>query len=86
MLLSLVDKIFFVYMILLFVRILSSWIPEIRYWDIMRHVAAVTDPYLNFFRRFIPPLGMVDLSPIIAFLALSVIEWIVKSLVIMVIR
>ncbi|MFQ5729293.1 MAG: YggT family protein, partial [Waddliaceae bacterium] len=28
------------------------------------------DPYLNFFRRFIPPLGVIDLSPIVAFLCL----------------
>lgn len=82
MLLVLIDRIFFVYMILLFIRILSSWVPEFQNTRFMQFVAYCTDPYLNFFRGFIPPLGMIDISPIIAFLALSVLEFLVKSLVI----
>jgi YggT family protein len=46
----------------------------------MRFVRFYTDPYLNFFRRIIPPLGMLDVSPIVAFFSLQFIEIIVKNI------
>jgi YggT family protein len=66
-------------MIMLFVRILASWIPEWRNHRIMQFLSFYTDPYLAFFRRFIPPLGMMDLSPIAAFYSLMLLEWIIKE-------
>lgn len=72
-------------MIMLFIRIISSWIPEWRDTTFIRFVSFYTDPYLNFFRQFIPPIGMLDISPIVAFFCLQVIEvglkLLVKSLV-----
>lgn len=47
----------------------------------MQFIAAMTDPYLNLFRRFIPPLGMIDFSPIIAFISLSFLQNIIVSLI-----
>lgn len=79
MLILLVETFFRVYMILLFARILGSWLPELQRYRVMHFVAFYTDPYLNFFRQFIPPLGMIDLSPIVAFLCLGVIESLVKG-------
>lgn len=73
-----VEKLFLVYTIMLFVRILASWVPEFQGKRWMHFISFYTDPYLNFFRRFIPPLGMFDLSPIVAFLCLSVLEQSVK--------
>lgn len=81
-----VDKLFLAYTIMLFVRILASWIPELQGTRFMQFIAFYTDPYLNLFRRFIPPLGMIDFSPIVAFLALSVIEQVTKSILISFIR
>ncbi len=78
MLILLVDRIFLVYMIMLFVRILGSWLPELNQYKFMQFIRYYTDPYLNIFRQIIPPLGMIDLSPIIAFLCLGVIEHIIK--------
>jgi YggT family protein len=72
-----VQKLFLVFTIMLFVRILGSWLPELQGQRWMQFVAFYTDPYLNFFRSFIPPLGMMDFSPIIAFLALGFIEKII---------
>lgn len=77
-----IDKIFLVYMIMLFAKILSSWVPELQDTKFMQFIAYCTDPYLNFFRRFIPPLGMIDFSPIVAFLALGLIEGAIKLLVV----
>jgi YggT family protein len=79
MLILIIDKIFLVYTLMLFGRILGSWIPELQQTRFMQFIAFYTDPYLNFFRRFIPPLGLFDLSPIVAFLCLSVIEQAIKA-------
>jgi len=81
LLLQAIDIFFQVYLLMLFARILGSWLPELQQYRVMAFVSFYTDPYLNFFRRFIPPLGMFDLSPIIAFLCLGVIEQFIKGLV-----
>jgi YggT family protein len=81
MAIRIVDIFFQVYMIMLFVRILGSWFPEFQSSRFMQFVAFYTDPYLNLFRRIIPPIGMLDISPIIAFLCLGFIEQGVKILV-----
>ena len=80
MIIQVIDTIFLVHMIMLFVRILGSWFPEYSQHQIMLFISYYTDPYLNFFRRFIPPIGMFDLSPIVAFFALQIIEGVVKFL------
>ena len=80
LIIDIVDKLFLVYTCLLFARILGSWIPELQRTRIMQFVAFYTDPYLNIFRKIIPPLGMFDLSPIVAFLCLGFIERLVKTL------
>lgn len=60
-----------VYTLMLFARILGSWVPQLSQYRFMHFIAYYTDPYLNLFRRIIPPLGMFDLSPIVAFLCLN---------------
>ena len=63
------------YTILLFVRVIGSWFPQFSRHKIMQFVGHYTDPYLNLFRRIIPPLGgVLDISPLLAFLALSLLE------------
>jgi YggT family protein len=76
-----VAALFIVYFILIFVRILLSWVPRMPYNRTLRAVVGfveeVTDPYLNVFRRFIPPLGgggfALDLSPMLAMILLYVV-------------
>jgi len=74
LLIDVIDKLFLIYMIMIFVRILGSWIPDFQSHPIMRFVSHYTDPYLNIFRKVIPPLGVFDLSPIVAIIALQVLE------------
>jgi YggT family protein len=82
---SYVDALFLVYIILLFVRILLSWIPRIPYNPtlsaIINFIHEVTNPYLNLFRRILPPVGgggfALDLSPIIAIFVLFIVRAIV---------
>jgi uncharacterized protein YggT (Ycf19 family) len=69
-----VSALFLVYLILIFARILMSWIPRMPYNRVLAAVTGfiteVVDPYLNIFRRVIPPVGgsgvSLDVSPIIA--------------------
>lgn len=69
-----IDLLFTVYFVMILVRILSSWIPEMNQYRFMQFVRFYVDPYLNFFRRIIPPLGMIDLSPIVAIFALQILQ------------
>ncbi|HEX6585321.1 MAG TPA: YggT family protein [Solirubrobacterales bacterium] len=84
-----VSALFLVYFILIFIRILLSWIPRMPYQPWLRasvdFVHQVTDPYLNIFRRIIPPLGgggfAIDLSPILAIIVLSIVWRVVVALI-----
>jgi len=67
-------------MSMLVVRILSSWFPDLQDHPVLRFVRFYTDPYLNLFRKIIPPLGMFDLSPIVALFALQFLELLVKGI------
>ena len=86
LLLQMTDYLFFVYTLLLFVRIISSWLPEIAGSRWMLFVAFCTDPYLNLFRHLLPPLGMFDLSPMLAFFALQICQYSVKFLIALLFR
>jgi YggT family protein len=60
-----------IYLVIIFVRLLLTWFPNIDWMQqIVGFLSPVTDPYLNLF-RFVPPLGSIDLSPIIAIFALQ---------------
>ena len=60
-----------IYMLLLLIRILLSWFPNVNWSNpVFSTLSQLTDPYLNLFRSIIPPLGGLDFSPILAFLLL----------------
>lgn len=81
MLAYIVHLIFYSYTILLLVRILGSWFPNFQNSKIMRFVAYYTDPYLNVFRRIIPPIGgVLDLSPLLAFFSIKIMEAVILSI------
>ncbi|RID87249.1 YggT family protein [Peribacillus asahii] len=60
-----------VYSIALIIYILMSWFPNARESAVGQFFAKVCEPYLEQFRKFIPPLGMIDISPIVAILVLN---------------
>jgi YggT family protein len=77
-----IHLLFLCYTILLFIRVIGSWFPSWRHHSFMRFVAHYTDPYLGLFRKFIPPIGGVfDLSPLIAFIVLQILEKIIIAFV-----
>ena len=70
-----------VYVLVIFLYILTSWI-QLPYSlrPVQRFLYDVCEPYLRLFRRILPPLGPLDLSPIIAVLVLIGAEQIVVRL------
>ena len=64
----------------MFAYILSSWIPQIKNNIIIEFLEAICEPYLKLFRRFIPPLGMLDISPVVALVVLSLIQNLIITL------
>lgn len=52
------------------IYILMSWLPGARESGLGRFLCRIVEPYLRIF-RFIPPIGMLDFSPIVAILALN---------------
>lgn len=84
-----VSTLVLVYLVLILVRIILSWIPRIPYNrflnGFLRFVTDVTDPYLNIFRRILPTVrigpGALDLSPIVATFVLIIVGSIVENLI-----
>ena len=64
-----------IYSLVLIVRVLLSWFPNLDWSNpVLSTVSSITDPYLNAFRGLIPPLGGIDLSAILAFVALNLMQ------------
>lgn len=59
-----------VYSYAIIAYILMSWFPNARDTKVGQFFATICEPYLEPFRRFIPPIGMIDISPIVALLVL----------------
>ncbi|MBM4082974.1 MAG: YggT family protein [Planctomycetes bacterium] len=60
--------------IVLLVRIILSWVPHDPHNAVVRFIQQITDPLLEPARRLIPPMGGLDISPILVFLLLEVLR------------
>lgn len=60
--------------ILLVVRVFLSWVNSSPYSQIVVFVYRTTEPILSTIRRFVPNIGMLDISPIVAFVGLGFLE------------
>jgi YggT family protein len=84
-----VNALFIVYIVLIFANVLISYVPRMPYSPPLRAVldfiTETTNPYLNLFRHFLPPIGgggfALDLSPIIGIIVLFVLQTIVVGLI-----
>jgi len=80
--LQLIYQLIDLYTLLLIVYIIMSWLVSFQVINVRNRVVGMiwqalvrlTEPALGFFRRFIPPLGGIDISPILLFLALRFIQ------------
>jgi YggT family protein len=86
---SFVNAVFLVYIILILIRVLLSWIPRMPYNPTLRAIVdfvhETTSPYLNLFRRFLPPIGgggfAFDLSPMLGIIVLFILQAVVVGLI-----
>jgi YggT family protein len=72
-----------VYILVILVYIITSWIrlpysPTLN--RIQRFLYDVCDPYLRLFRRVVPPLGPLDLSPMLAVIALLIVQQLLNAI------
>ncbi len=71
-------KLFYFYYLLLIIRIFLTWLPNIDWHQQPFYgLRSITDPFLNIFRNVIPPIGMLDVSPILAIILLMVLQGVV---------
>jgi len=76
-LIQLISSIISIYYWLIIIRVLLSWFPTPSndfVISIYEFLYQATEPYLGLFRRFIPTMGAVDISPIVAILVLFMIR------------
>jgi uncharacterized protein YggT (Ycf19 family) len=84
-----VSALFLVYIVLIFIHILLTMLfsfglrmPYARWTDaVLGFLRDVCDPYLRLFRRFIPPMGPLDLSPLIGIIVLYIVRLVLVSLI-----
>lgn len=84
-----VNALFLIYIILVIGNVLLSWLPRMPGNRVLQAIIAfvreTTDPYLNLFRRLLPPLGSggfaIDLSPIIGLFVLFILQAVFVGLI-----
>ncbi|HXV52992.1 MAG TPA: YggT family protein [Solirubrobacterales bacterium] len=74
-----VEALIFVYTVLIVANVILSWVQQFRpipynltLRAVLGFIEETTNPYLNLFRAFVPRIGPLDISPIIAILVLSI--------------
>lgn len=80
-----VSAVFYVYIILIFVYVLLNLLfstgvhpPYARWADsVLGFLRDVSEPYLRIFRRFLPTVGMFDLSPMVAIIVLWFLRYVI---------
>lgn len=78
---ALVAQLFDLIYLILIVRILLSWFPNIDWYkQPYKSIESISEPILAPFRKLIPPLGGLDLSPIVAFLFLQIVFGVILSI------
>lgn len=71
-----------IFNLLLLARVLISWFPNIdRSNPIVQFLFDITEPVLKPIREMLPPSGMMDFSPLVAFLIIQVLTVILRSVV-----
>ena len=83
-----VSALLFVYFVLIIANVILSWVQQFRpipYNMTLRAVLGfiedTTNPYLNLFRAWVPRIGPLDISPIVAILALSIVGGLIVGLI-----
>jgi YggT family protein len=76
-----IDLLTEIYYCMIIAFILLSWFPNARESFIGKLLSKLVEPYLRPFRRFIPSFGLIDLSPIVALIALHFVSTGIKTVI-----
>lgn len=79
-LINFVNLLFQILQLAILVRIILSWFRVDPYNPFMQILYQITEPVLEPFRRVIPPIGMIDITPIVALLVLRLVQRIVVTM------
>lgn len=75
-----VANIFDLITVLLIISVFLTWIPNINWYnEPFKTLRAFSEFFFKPFRRIIPPIGMIDISPIVAFILIGIIRNIVVN-------
>ena len=71
----LIYQLFNLIMLIMLIRVLLSWFPNFNWYkEPWYSIRKFTDFIFEPFRKVIPPIGMIDISPIFAFIVLSIVQ------------
>jgi uncharacterized protein YggT (Ycf19 family) len=83
-----VEALFFVYLVLIIGNVILSWVQQFRpipynltLRAVLGFIEDTTNPYLNLFRAWVPRIGPLDISPVIAIIVLSLVGGVVTGLI-----
>lgn len=79
--LQVIDLVFTFLYLAIMARIILSWFRFDPYHPVSVFLYRVTEPILGFFRGIIPPVGMIDFSPIVAIVVLGIVQQILYLLI-----
>jgi YggT family protein len=77
---SIIDLLFTILELLVFARVMLSWLPISPWHPVARWLRRIVDPILRPFRRVLPNFGGIDFSPLLALAVLYVLQQVVHSL------
>ena len=80
-LLQLINLVFTVYTLAIIARALLPWFRISYYHPVMRFLIRITEPILAPLRRYIPPMGGLDFTPMVALLVLWLVEQLLRALI-----
>jgi YggT family protein len=81
-LIQLVDLLFGLYSLAIIARVFISWTRIDTYHPVVQFIYRITEPVLAPLRERIPPVGMMDISPIVALFVLLILQKIVVAVLI----
>ena len=78
-----INTLFYFYTILIIIRVLLTWIPNLDWYSQpLKTLCLITDWYLNLFRKIIPPISGLDISPMIALIILQIIQRVILNILV----
>ncbi len=78
--LNLIDILFYAFSLAILIRVILSWVRFDPYHPVSVLIHGVTEPVLAPIRRILPPMGMIDFSPLVALVLLQVVQVVIRQL------